>query len=213
MPPFQIITRDSSCSAPQQVTVSLTNNDCTDYDWYEDGVLAATVKADSTANYTSALVDYYVQICDASTSNCGSASYANWSSSASFTIPRASSCTTPLVIPTKTSSIPDPEVFLRSYFNELWQIRDYQYMWDHYLTPHFKAAVAPKGFDDYAKTWNRIQEIDIESVGISRHSDTWASAKVILTFHMQDGSIVADQTFNWDLTYNPDVTTWQFDIH
>src|ERR1700690_4561742 len=115
-------------------------------------------------------------------------------------------------VPT-TTPIPDPEAFVRSYFNGLWQSRNYDFLWNSYLTPKFQAAAAPRGLQDFIQNWNKVQKIDINSVSISRQSDTSASTTVNLTFYYKNGNVSPDNPLTYDLTYNPSLATWQFDVH
>ena len=110
--------------------------------------------------------------------------------------------------------IPDPETFVRFYFNGLWQNRNYDFMWNNYLTPTFQAYAAPKGLQDYTQTWNKIQQIDIDSLNVttSPQNSAWATAYVVLTFHSKNGTVSGPQSFSYTLTYNSNLATWQFDI-
>jgi len=127
------------------------------------------------------------------------------------TITANSNHPTPAAPPSPTP-LPDPAAFVRSYFNELWQTRDYDNMWNNDLTPKFKTTVVPKGENDFIQTWSSMQKIDVNSVTITSHqSDTSVSIKVNLTFYKKTGSTTEDLFF--DLTYNPDLATWQFDVH
>jgi hypothetical protein len=125
----------------------------------------------------------------------------------------APSATSPSVPTPATTPVPDPETFVRSYFDSLWQNRNYDFLWNNDLTAKFQSYAAPKGFQDYTQNWDKVQKIDINSVSVSRQSETRASVVANLTFYYKNGNISANNSISYDLTYNPSLATWQFDVH
>jgi len=112
-----------------------------------------------------------------------------------------------------TIVIPDPEAFLRLYLNELVQKRDYSDLWNKYLTPGFQAKDSPQGFTQYVNNWSNVQKININSITITRQSDTSASAEININYRIQSGSLITNKILDWDLTYNTALSTWQLDVH
>lgn len=115
--------------------------------------------------------------------------------------------------PTKRVQTSDPEKFVRSYFNAVWQDRNYDYMWKNYLTSTFQASSSPGGYQEYIQWWGSVERVDLNNISVSRQSDSWASTTVNVTFHLKDGRILANRVYSYDLTYNYDLGSWQFDIH
>lgn len=113
--------------------------------------------------------------------------------------------------PTATSSTQAPAEFAEWYFTRVWQQRDYQNLWDNYLTPSFKASVGSGLFEDYVFWWNSVQRVDINAVDVLQNNGMDAWVRVNLTFHMMDGRVVQDQVYEYDFLYDPGRRTWMFD--
>lgn len=105
----------------------------------------------------------------------------------------------------------DPAEFARWYFGAVWQQRNYQDLWDNYLTPSFKTNVGSGSFEDYVTWWNSVERIEIHSVDVMRHEGTYAWVRVNVTFYMKDGRIVSGQQYDYDLFYDANRGTWMFD--
>ncbi len=109
--------------------------------------------------------------------------------------------------------IQDPEQFVRWYFGAVWQIRDYENLWNNYLTPSFKTVVSPGGYAEYVTWWNSVQRVDINSINVIQNDGTHAVIQVNVTFAMKDGRIIGNQEYDYDLLYDANKQTWMFDIH
>jgi hypothetical protein len=107
----------------------------------------------------------------------------------------------------------DPGEFVRWYFTRVWNERDYQNLWDNYLTPSFKANVGSGLFDDYVWWWNTVERVDINSVSVLENNGGIAHARVNLTFHMKDGRVLENQIYDYDFLYDPVRQTWMFDFN
>jgi hypothetical protein len=105
----------------------------------------------------------------------------------------------------------DPAEFMRWYFTRVWTERDYQNLWDNYLTASFKTNVGSGLFEDYVWWWNTVERVDINSVDVLQNNGTNASVRVHLTFHMKDGRLVENQIYDYDLLYDASRGTWMFD--
>ncbi len=104
-----------------------------------------------------------------------------------------------------------PEGFLRWYFAAVWNERNYQDLWDNYLTPAFKSRPDNGGLQDYAAWWNSVQRVDVNSVSVLQNDGTHAWVRVNLTFTMKDGRVVSNQEYDYDLLFDPTRQTWMFD--
>jgi hypothetical protein len=122
----------------------------------------------------------------------------------------------PTAIPTlPQSTIPavvqDASGFARWYFTRVWNERDYQNLWDHYLTASYKTNVGSGIFEDYVWWWNSVQRVDINSVDVLENNGIDAWVRVNLTSHMTDGCVVENQVNDYDFLYDASRETWMFD--
>jgi hypothetical protein len=118
----------------------------------------------------------------------------------------------PLVPPSGTPNVvQDPAEFARWYFTRVWNERDYQNLWDHYLTISYKANVGSGLFEDYVVWWDSVERIDVNAVDVLANNGSDALVRVHLTFHMTDGRVVDNQVYEYDLLYDPSRNTWMFD--
>lgn len=120
--------------------------------------------------------------------------------------------TTPsATILTPAAGLQEPEEFIRWYFETVWRQRNYQELWDNYLTPSYKANVGSGEFADYVGWWNSVERVEIQSVDVLQNDGTQASVRVYAAFYMQDGRVVPSQSYDYDLVYDPNRGTWMFD--
>jgi hypothetical protein len=118
----------------------------------------------------------------------------------------------PLLAPVGTQGvIQDPAEFARWYFTRVWNERDYQNLWDNYLTSSYKANAGSGLFEDYAGWWNSVERVDVNSVDVLQNNRRDAWIRVNLTFHMKDGRVVQNQVYDYDLLNDPVRGTWMFD--
>lgn len=110
-----------------------------------------------------------------------------------------------------TTGIQDPAEFARWYFTRVWKERDYQNLWDNYLTASFKANVGSGLFEDYVGWWNSVERVDVNSVDVLENNGTDAWVRVNLTFRMKDRRVVRDQIYDYDFLYDATRGTWMFD--
>ena len=93
----------------------------------------------------------------------------------------------------------------------MWNERDYQNLWDNYLTASYIANVGSGLFEDYVGWWNSVQRVDVNSVDVLGNNGINAWVRVNLTFHMTDGRVVNNQVYYYDFLYDPSRGTWMFD--
>jgi hypothetical protein len=104
-----------------------------------------------------------------------------------------------------------PAEFVRWYFTRVWNERDYQNLWDNYLTISFKANVGSGLFGDYVVWWDSVARVDVNAVDVLENNGRDAWVRVNLTFQMKDGRVVQNQVYEYDLLYDPSRDTWMFD--
>jgi hypothetical protein len=118
---------------------------------------------------------------------------------------------TPTIALQSPSTTQDPAEFARWYFTRVWNERDYQNLWDNYLTTSYKTNVGSGLFEDYVWWWNSVARVDVNSVEVLQNNGRDALVRVHLTFHMTDGRVVENQIYDYDFLYDPSRNTWMFD--
>lgn len=104
-----------------------------------------------------------------------------------------------------------PEGFLRWYFSAVWNERNYQDLWDNYLTPSFKARPNAGGYEGCVAWWSSVQQVDVNSVTVLDNDGSHAWVRVNVTFTMTDGRVISNQEYDYDLFYDATRQTWMFD--
>lgn len=117
----------------------------------------------------------------------------------------------PLATQPPQTGLNDPEGFARWYFTAVWQQRNYQDLWDNYMTPSFKSRTGSGSFEDYTTWWSSVERVDVHSVQVMQNDGTHAWIRVNVTFIMRDGRIVSNQQYDYDLLYDPTRQSWMFD--
>jgi len=118
----------------------------------------------------------------------------------------------PLLPPSGTQTVlQDPAEFARWYFTRVWTERDYQNLWDNYLSSSYKTNVGSGLFEDYAGWWGSVERVDVNSIDVLQNNGRDAWVRVNLTFHMRDGRVVQNQVYDYDLLNDPGRGTWMFD--
>jgi hypothetical protein len=107
----------------------------------------------------------------------------------------------------------DPAEFAHWYFARVWNERDYQNLWDNYLTASFKANVGSGIFEDYVGWWDSVERVDVNSVIVLQNNGSYARVQVNLTFHMKNGRVVENQIYDYDFLYDASRETWMFDAN
>jgi len=118
----------------------------------------------------------------------------------------------PVLLQSATPSlIQSPAEFARWYFTRVWNERDYQNLWDNYLTLSYKANVGSGLFEDYVIWWDSVARVDVISADVLQNNGQDAWVRVNLTFYMQDGRVLQNQVYDYDFLYDPSRQTWMFD--
>jgi hypothetical protein len=105
----------------------------------------------------------------------------------------------------------DPSDFARWYFKRVWNERDYQELWEYYLTPGYKTNTGSGLYEDYVEWWDSVERVDVNDLHELQNNGSDAWVRVDLTFHMQDGRVVRNQIYHYDFRYDPHRGTWMFD--
>jgi hypothetical protein len=109
------------------------------------------------------------------------------------------------VVPTS-----DPEQFIREYFNAIWQVRNYDFLWS-LSTPSFQANASPGGYQEFTSWWGSVDRVDVLSVIVTSNDGHYASVDVHLTFHLKDGRVLSNRDYPYNLIYDSNRQTWMFD--
>lgn len=105
----------------------------------------------------------------------------------------------------------NPADFARWYFTRVWNERDYQNLWDNYLTASYKANVGSGLFEDYVVWWDSVQRVNVIAADVLSNNGRDAWVRVNLTFHMTDGRVVENQIYDYDFLYDSSRGAWMFD--
>lgn len=104
----------------------------------------------------------------------------------------------------------DPEQFTRWYFNDVWQDRDYEYLWS-FLTPSFRSYTSPGNFQEYKDWWGSVDRIDIHSFQKTQHSTSYITIRIDVTFYLKDGRVLSHRKYAYDLIFDRGKNSWMFD--
>jgi len=107
---------------------------------------------------------------------------------------------------------PDAAEFVRWYFAAVWQIRNYQDLWDNYLTLSFKNRSNSGGITGYVQWWSSVERVDVSSVDVIQNDGTHAWVRVTVTFTMKDGRVISNQQYDYALLFDATRQTWMFDF-
>jgi hypothetical protein len=107
----------------------------------------------------------------------------------------------------------DPEEFINWYFNALWQERNYDVLWDTYLTSKFQNHSTPGGIEEYSEWWGSVKQTDVQSIEVLNNDGHNAWVKIRVTFHLMDGRVLENRPYEYDLIYDVEKEIWMFDYH
>jgi hypothetical protein len=109
------------------------------------------------------------------------------------------------------TGLQDPAEFVRWYFATIWTARNYQQLWDTYLTPKFQTTVSPGGFSDYVQWWESVDHATVNSVTVLQNDGARAFVRVNLSFYLKDGRVLENREYDYSLVYDLARRTWMFD--
>jgi hypothetical protein len=104
----------------------------------------------------------------------------------------------------------NPKEFAFWYFNVIWQQRDYENLWENFLTPSFQYHSSSGDFNEYVKWWSSVQRIDNNSIDVLQNNGAIAKIKVDLTFYLADGRTDYFKD-GYTLVYDSNAKIWMFD--
>lgn len=87
-------TTETEFPSSETITITLTNNNCSDEDYYVDGVNVLTISAESTSEFQTTVGEHEVYVCRPGTLDCGSSVTKNWLGSTTASINRGDHCDT-----------------------------------------------------------------------------------------------------------------------
>lgn len=102
-----------------------------------------------------------------------------------------------------------PEQFLESYFYDVVNSRNYEYLWS-VQTREFQEVNSKSDYQDYVSFWNSISGLDMSTVDCYLSSSTSADCHVIFTLYKNGASYPTD--LNYYLTYDEARQSWMFDV-
>ena len=109
------------------------------------------------------------------------------------------------------TGLQDPGEFVRWYFNAITTGRDYQTLWQNYLTPKFQTTVSPGGLSEYVQWWESVDHVTVNSVNVIQNDGTHAFVRVNLSFYLKDGRVLENRDYDYGLFYDVTRRTWMFD--
>jgi len=121
------------------------------------------------------------------------------------------SATIPKVEPPTSGSdiqVPDPEDYLRDYFHDIVNTRNYDYLWT-LSSDRFKQANSDGSYRDFVEFWDSVDNVSIHSIHCTRQSDYLAVCDIEMTWliHNNDTYLAVD----YDLRYDERKSSWIFE--
>lgn len=104
-----------------------------------------------------------------------------------------------------------PEEFVFWYFNAIWQKRNYEDLWNNFLTTSFQSHSSNDDFNEYAKWWKTVSRIDINGVEIVQKKETSAWARINVNFYLNDGRVLNGREYDYSLVFDSAKEIWMFD--
>ncbi len=114
----------------------------------------------------------------------------------------------PTVLP---ANIQKPADFLTWYFTAVWKTRNYEELWT-YQTMSFQTE-ASGSYDGFVNWWSSVDRVNVGDIAVHSNDGQAASVTVILTFHLKNGQVLRNQSFDYDLAYDPSRNTWLLGHH
>ncbi len=107
------------------------------------------------------------------------------------------------------AQIPDPEDFIRYYFDAITTQRNYEYLWS-LQTDNFHREASKNSFNDYVTYWETVDDVTINSIDVYDQSAYSVRCRVKMNFYKNNESIPVDLPFF--LTYDDMKNSWIFDV-
>lgn len=104
-----------------------------------------------------------------------------------------------------------PEEFIFWYFNAMWQQRNYEDLWNNFLTASFQNHSSNGNFNEYVKWWKTVSRIDINGVEIVQKKENSAWAKINANFYLNDGRVFNNRVYDYSLVFDTNKKIWMFD--
>ena len=104
-----------------------------------------------------------------------------------------------------------PEEFVFWYFNAMWQQRNYEDLWNNFLTTSFQNHSSNGNFNEYVKWWKTVSRIDINGVEIVQKKESSVWVKINVNFYLNDGRVLNSREYDYSLVFDTDKRIWMFD--
>lgn len=105
----------------------------------------------------------------------------------------------------------DPAEFLFWYFNAVWRERDYDFLWNNFMTASFQNHSGSGSVESYVDWGNRIERIDVNSIEILENNDDYAWVRIQLTFYLNDRKSPSNGSYDYTLIFDATRKIWVFD--
>ncbi len=109
----------------------------------------------------------------------------------------------------QTQIIPDPEDFIRYYFDAITSQRNYDYLWS-LQTEDFHREASNNSYNDYVSYWNTIDDIKVNSINFYDQTAYTIRCRTKMSFYKQGENIPVDLVFY--LVYDKGKGSWVFDV-
>jgi hypothetical protein len=104
-----------------------------------------------------------------------------------------------------------PEEFVFWYFNALWQHRNYEDLWNNFLTTGFQNHSSDGNFNEYSKWWKTVSRIDINAIEIVQKKESSAWARININLYLTDGRVLDSRKYDYSLVFDTAKRIWMFD--
>jgi len=111
----------------------------------------------------------------------------------------------------KTFLKTNPTEFVFWYLNTIWQERNYEHLWDTFLTPDFQNHSSSGDFNEYKRWWDSVLRIDVNSIDVLDNSGSEATISINVTFYLTDGRKLDNRKYSYTLAYDSSKNIWMFD--
>lgn len=106
------------------------------------------------------------------------------------------------------AQVPDPEDFLRGYFHDIVNTRNYDYLWT-LSSDRFKQANSDSSFRDFVEFWDTVNDVSIHSVDCMQQGVYLAVCDVEMTWLIRGNDTYL--AVDYDLKFEEQRSSWIFE--
>lgn len=104
-----------------------------------------------------------------------------------------------------------PEEFVFWYFNAVWQQKNYEDLWNNFLTTSFQNHSSSGNFNEYVKWWKTVSRIDINDVEVVQKKEISAWIRININLYLTDGRVLNGREYDYSLVFDTIKRIWMFD--